>query len=342
MKMRMKNKKGQVLIIWLCAVVVVMLLIIMAVETGNLMYKKARIQNIADSGALEGGLWYARAMNIIALSNKVLAIAFGVGVVETVVGAPEAGIDTVHEVQNMQDMIAGTGSFSVVRPLPLFAEAMVLKNGALNGAVSIAVFNSQECDIGANLPSFNVKRRYADQALKDALDLKDDSDKFYYTSGSGEKVYVDKKYVTIDTRIKNRNGTAEQVMTKNDPVYGTKFLKREKSPDKGAVPLDIVESSAEHSVLVFSGLNDRGQLLKTFFLRDNNGGEIQPAMISAISYVEIGGGKLDIQELDGAGYAAKISRIKLPCLDAIPGLGDNAGGPVGNILNTIGGGVLLH
>ncbi len=218
---------------------------------------------------------------------------------------------------------------------------MVLKNGALNSSVSIPVFNTMECDYTVNLPSFNVKRRYADQELKKALNIKDDNaDKFYYTSGSGEKVYVDKQYVSIDTRIKNRGSVQEQIMTKNNPLYGTKFLKREKAPDKGAVPLDIVEASPVHSMLVLTSTKETGQMLKSGFLTSGNGGEIAPALLTAFSYVEISGGKLDILEVDGAAYCAEISRVKLPCLDSIPGL--EGAGVLQKVFGAIGGGIILH
>jgi hypothetical protein len=340
MNIRVKRRRGQTLIASICAAVVILLLMLASFEAGNIMYKKAHVQNVADSGALEGGLWYARAMNILALSNKVLAMAFAAGIAESAAGDPEAGLDTVHEVQKMQDMIAGIGDYGLLRPFPNFAAAMVIKNGALNNSMSIPVFNSMDCDPSANMPSFNVRRRYADQELKKALNIRDDdADKFYYTSGSGERVYVDKQYVTIDTRIKNRGDVSEQIMTKNNPLYGTKFLKREMAPDKGAVPLDIVEVSPEHSVLVFTSSKDTGQLLKTSFLKDDGGNEIKPALLTAFSYVAVSGGKLDILDIDGAAYSPKISRVKLPCLDSIAG-GGTAG--LQKMIGAIGNDLILH
>lgn len=309
-----KGKKGQVLVISIAIISIIFIFIIATVEIGNLMYEKTHIQNIADSGAMEGGLWYVRSMNMLALSNKVLAVTGVAAVIATLLGAPDSGKNAIELIQKAQDLIAGTGEIgkSGIKTMPLFCAAAVILNGNDNKAFSLPISNLADIKTEKGLPSFNVKRRYVDNMFEPGKE-----DKYYYRKKStNEKVYVDKENVQIDLRINNKN----KVMTKNDPIHGNKFLSKEKGNNDniGMMPLDIVESSSEHSLLVLSYKNSEQlkQVTGFKFLTNVKGEEIRPAFLMSYSFVRIEGGSLDILAMNGANYEPKLEHIKFPNIES--------------------------
>ncbi|MEI7542421.1 MAG: pilus assembly protein TadG-related protein [bacterium] len=318
-----KGKKGQVLVISIAVIFIIFIFIITSVEIGNLMYEKTHIQNIADSGALEGGLWYARGMNMLALSNKVLVVTGVAAVIATLLGDPNSGKNAIELVQKAQDLMAGTGEMDKtgIKTMPLFGAMAVILNGKDNKAYSIPISNLADIKTGKGLPSFNVRRRYVDNMFEQGKE-----DKYYYKKKStNEKIYVDKNNVQIDLRINNKS----KVMTKNDPIHGNKFLSKEKGKanNQGTIPLDIVESSNEHSVLVISYKNSEqlNQISGFKFLTNVKGDEIRPAFLMSYSFVRITGGTLDILAMDGANYEPKIEHIELPKIESTDDIIDSLG-----------------
>lgn len=69
--MKVKGKKGQVLVIVLGLVFVLYALSLFIIETGRFVTAKMHLQNTADSVAMESGIWYARSLNMASLINKV-------------------------------------------------------------------------------------------------------------------------------------------------------------------------------------------------------------------------------------------------------------------------------
>ena len=118
-------------------------------------------------------------------------------------------------------------------------------------------------------------------------------------------------------------------MTKNDPIHGNKFLSKEKGKanNQGTIPLDIVESSNEHSVLVISYKNSEqlNQISGFKFLTNVKGDEIRPAFLMSYSFVRITGGTLDILAMDGANYEPKIEHIELPKIESTDDIIDSLG-----------------
>lgn len=333
MRRLLKGQKGQVLVISIAVIFLIFIFVIVAIEAGNLMYEKTHMQNIADSGAMEGGMWYSRGMNILALSNKVLAITGVAAVVAALFGAPEGGRKAVELVQKAQDLMAGTGSMEKtgIKAMPYLCAGAVLLNGSDNGVFSVPLHNLADFDTGRWLPSFNVKRRYADKAGK----TDDDADKYYYNKrDTGEKVYVEKESVFTDTRIKNRH----QKRTMNHPVHGNRFLSVERGAvcKEGRVPLDIVESSEEHSILVVSIKDKVRQLTGTKLLRNDKDEEINPPVLFGYSFVRIYGGKLDILELDGANYEPFLEHTVMPSITDTEGLSEAAGSAAGSAETDLG------
>ena len=75
MKRNITGNKGQILVPAILAVVALFMAVILTVETGNVVFEKIKAQNAADSAAVEAGLWYARSLNIVSISNKILAVS---------------------------------------------------------------------------------------------------------------------------------------------------------------------------------------------------------------------------------------------------------------------------
>lgn len=321
MKKKLKNKKSQVLIISIFAFILLFIFAFMVVEVGNLIYLKIHMQNIADSAAMEGGTWYARSLNIVSLSNKVLFLVAAGGLVSIflTLGVTTSTVKNAIEiVQKIQDVFAGTGNFENVKIAPALNAAAVIINGKRNEeTLCVPIFNVEDFDLSAPLPSFNLKRR----TLSDFLDFNDNdaNDKYYYKKKStGEKVYVDEK----DTR-KNKIGWTIEKKTGKRLIKESSAVLSDDLKDKlGSIknvlkdfidiPFDIIEIG-EHTILIIALKKDIKQQLGTkFFVRKNSSDEIVPSILIATSMVKIEGGKMDFWELDGATYTPKLQHVVLP------------------------------
>lgn len=316
----LKSKKSQILIISIFAFVLIFMLAFMVVEVGNLIYWKIHIQNIADSAAMEGGTWYARALNIVSLSNKVLFLVASGGLILSVLTLGTTAGSTkeaIEVVQKVQDVFAGTGSFKDLRIMPALNAGAVFINGIRNeNTLCVPVFNVADFEIKDALPSFNLKRRM----LSDFLDFDDNeaNDKYYYRKKTtGEKVYVDEK----NTR-KNKIGwtiekkTGKRLIKEGKislPAELSKSLKPLKELVKNFdLPFDIVETG-EHTILVIALKKNIKPLLDSkFFKKKNSTEDIMPSMLIASSMVVIDGGKMDFWDLDGASYTPELRHIILP------------------------------
>ncbi|HPD18202.1 MAG: Tad domain-containing protein [Candidatus Goldbacteria bacterium] len=325
MKKNLKSRKSQVLIISIFAFVLLFVFSFMVIEVGNLIYLKIHMQNIADAAAMEGGTWYARALNIVSLSNKVLFLTAAGGLVISILSLGTLGggaKNAVDFIQKVQDVFAGTGTFENIRIVPALNAAAVIINGQKNeNTLCIPVFNVEDFELKDVLPSFNLKRR----KLSDFLDFNDNeaNDKYYYRKKStGEKVYVDEK----DTR-KNKVGWTIEKKTgkrliKESPVSLPSELNEPLGKLKGIfenldIPFDIVETG-EHTILLVAIKKDVKQILGTnFFVKKNSSEKIVPSMLIATSMVKINGGKMDFWELDGASYVPKLQHVILPEMKAM-------------------------
>jgi hypothetical protein len=339
----LKGKKGQVLVISIAALLVVFILTVVVVETGNLVYQKVHMQNIADSGSVEAGLWYARSLNVLSLSNKVLALAGVAGIVGSFLGAPEA-MEIPRVIQKMQDAVAGTGVFEKIKPMPLLAAAAVVRNGSENGVISIPLFNVADFQDSCCLPSFNVERRYlTDVPVK----------KKKYSIKGRELSEKDSKRLQYESKIRNRKEEWQKVMYKNDEKYGTTYVKAEEVASKADIPLDIKETDddqTEHTVLVFSFKKDAAQLLNSGFLADKDKNPVKPSFLLSTAMVRIGGGSLDIFDMAGANFSPKLDHVMLPAVkepeklnntlskagDIMKGTGLDASGSSGGLFGAIG------
>jgi hypothetical protein len=309
------KNKGQVLIIALAAMMVLFVITIVVIESGNLIYEKIHMQNIADSGAMEAGLWYARGLNILSLSNKILLCAGGIAGIITAVYPPAATkAKKIPEiVQKLQDAFAGTGDFAKwkVKPGPLVAAMLVVRNGWENGVIDLPIFNTEDFSENGFNPSFNVDRTYISDVENKNVTyyIKSKCDKQTYTfRGPARKVYYTnggKSWQLIKPECYTACG-----QTYCGPLFVSRKVERKVKSIK-LIPLTI-EETGEHSVLVVSIKTNVKQLLSSGFLKNKNGDEIKPAVFISTAMTTIDGGSMDIWDINGAGYTPKIRHIILP------------------------------
>lgn len=312
-KLPAKNK-GQVLIMALVAMFVFFILAVVVIETGNLIYQKVHMQNIADSGAMEGGLWYARSLNILSLSNKILLCSGVVAGVLTLLQIPEA--EKIPEViQKLQDVFAGTGDFEKwkIKPAPFMDMIMVLRNGYNNGVFSMPLFNVDDFSENGFNPAFNVYRTYmSDVGQVEKLyyfNSKCDGQNYYFKENEVE--YNDKLHTFRLKNCKVVPPCPECTYT----LYKKPIIKRKTKSDK-LVPLAI-EESGNHSVLVVSIKTNLKQVLNSGFLNDKDGNPIMPSSLISAAMTIIDGGEMSIWDINGAGYTPKLRHIILPKLQQI-------------------------
>ncbi len=299
MKRIITRDKGQILVPAILAVLALFMAVILTVETGNVIFEKIKTQNAADSAAVEAGLWYARSLNIVSISNKILAVSAVAATICEIAGLKGA-LKTVEAVQKVQDAFAGTGDFEKlpIKPAPLLLSAAVIRNGINNGSACIPVFNVNNED-NNYLPSFNLERRYASELL---VPDKDVPGKYSYKRKSdGKKIYVDKDDVRWDENLSHGKGGH---ITKKGYGGPSRILKEE----KGLIPLDVKEKSAEHTVLVIACREKSGLLLNNRFFKNGS----KKKYFVALSMAGAAGGTMDILDINGASYQASLVPVKIP------------------------------
>jgi len=333
MRKFVKKTRGQILVVAITAMFVLFIFGIGIIEIGNLFYEKTHMQNIADSGAMEAGTWYARALNITSLSNKLLVVAAGVALAMSSITGPlaiKAVGKAITHIQDLQDFFAGTGELGKAQVVPWLCWGSVLLNGKRNDALSLAAFNV-ETPGKIIPPTFNLKRR----TLSDLLDTNQLKTKFYYVEDdSGRKVNVPENEVKTNSACRIYQGGSGKFVIKEQGLTGDSMPDVVRGPiDKileiaGAVkdaPLikdmtqkvkfDIVEAGP-HTVLVVSYKNEIKQKLWTRFFLDEKGNEIKPFMISS-GLVRIDGGSMYFWDMDGASYSPHLDKIQLPNLSGL-------------------------
>ncbi len=368
MRKFLKKKQGQVLIVAITAMFMLVVFAFAVIEYGNLIFEKIHMQNIADSGAMEGGLWYARALNIISLSNKILIVVTGTALIATA-----ASLGTTwpfwQQVLNwyikIQDFFAGTGESENFRAMPMANAGAVVINGARNGGViSLPMFNIENFKDKKFVPSFNLKRR----TLADLLDPESLDDKYYYIEHATQKrIDVPKEEVKTNRAGKKYHSKDGKFVIKQEFICGEgegalpddfrkglENLKNLKNdfPVLGDVvdevtkrlPLDIVETNP-HTVLVVSFKTGIKQKLGSGFFKNISGGEIKPSVLISSAFVRIDGGSMCFLTMDGANYTPYLDHIVLPRLDfapdsgsisALDGMGDFLGRNAGSFNSNLG------
>lgn len=330
MRKLIRRKKAQVLVVAVTAMFVLFIIGIAIIEIGNLTYEKVHMQNIADSGAMEAGTWYARSLNMISLSNKMLVVTTGIALAATTISGGTTWLfwkDLLKGIETTQDFFAGTGEAGKAQVVPWLCWGSVILNGKRNDALSLAVFNVETFDKN-KLPSFNLKRR----TLSDVIDKEQLLTKYYYVEeATGRKVNVPKNEVK-----KNRagriyqDGTGKFVIKEQglgDDTMPEDISKMLEGISKAieavplledafkALPFDIVETGP-HTVLVGSFKDKIPQKTGTRFFLGDNKKPIEPFLMSC-ALVRMDGGSMYFWEMDGASYSPHLDKVQLPNLTSL-------------------------
>lgn len=313
-----RKKKGNVLVIAVAAVIALFLCAILVLETGNFMFHKAHLQNVADAGAMEGGIWYARGLNVASLSNVILA---GSAVVAVFFPQSAKFIDYVQKAQDF--LLAG---------MPWLVSGMVVKNGAMNGIISIPLFNVSD---GMNyLPSLNVERQYLEEMVTEAV-------KYYYVDGeTGRKNYVPEENVRYNSKAKRfqlRSGEKKYFVRREVKI------KSSENKDGGGLLKGFIVESGDHSILVIASKDGIKPVYGGELLKDQNGKKIEQAAVFGTSLVRISGGNVEVKldRLAGATFEAKIEHVEVP---KIPNkqLNDLVAKYKGKFLPDLAGKIIVH
>jgi hypothetical protein len=324
MRKLLKKKGGQVLAISIIAMFVLFIFGLAIVETGNLIYEKIHMQNIADSSAMEAGTWYARSLNMVSLSNKMLVVTTGVALAATLYTAGTTWPfwnDILKVMVTAQDIFAGTGDAGKAQLMPWLCWGSVLLNGKRNDSLSLAVFNVETFKEN-KLPTFNLKRR----TLSDMLDEEQLQTKYYYvTETSGKKVNVPKGEVKKNIAGRLYQNETGKFVIKEQGVAGDAVpedIRKIMKTITGAVkeldeisgldkmPFDVVETGP-HTVLVVSFKDKVKQKLGTNFFIGDDGKKIEP-FLAASALVRVDGGSLYFWEMDGASYSPHLDKVQMP------------------------------
>ncbi len=318
MRKIVNNKKGQAVIAAAVAFIVVFILALVIIEAGSVISQKIHAQNIADSAAMEGGIWYARSLNIISASNKVLAAAFAVKIAYGIRGAIMCGFPNPASagcavlamkkekftdiVIDAQDMFAGTGGkgekneVDGIDAFPFLIAAMVALNGKNNDAAVCPVFNTEKEE---NLmkkimsPDFNVKRKYLSDCIGEIaakLTGKSETETDKHAGGEETKNKIEEEGGFTAVLKKMLGAVAEEL---NMPLF--------------------IEETGGHTVLACCYKESREQISGGKFFKNSEGGEIKPFLFST-SMARVSGGSMKFWDIGGASYSARLDNVEFPAL----------------------------
>ena len=301
------NSAGQVsaalLIIFLMAVVSAGVIM----KTGKFFFRKAHLQNVADAAALDGGLWYARCLNILSLSNKLQAAAAAATAVSLLTGNPALlRLNTV--IADIQDFIIGDGKYGRISryAAPALICGMAVKNALKNDCVCLPFMNVKGQKSFLSAASVNVKRYCIEKISNRKVEY------YFINHDYGRKMSVEKTRVHFNKRAKRWQIS----YGRNKGYFVTREVSYEKNSGKCKGRM-LLEDAGEHT------------LLTAVFYKSGKNKE----NLSALSMVAISGGSMDILDLDAAGYEPNFERVILPT-GGIPG--------IGGVIQKIGGKLIVH
>ncbi len=336
-----ENSRGQILVMAIFVFVIIFIFAFLVIETGNLIYKKIHIQNACDSAALEGGIWYARILNIVAITNKILAGTYVATFLSF--GILKNSIDMVQIIQDW-----------IINLSPYFICGAVLLNGHQNKLLSIPLFNKEAGENSINnslsdfsfskitslfpdiinninienevfnkikefanlnmdgdysiIPNLNLKRQTAASILTTEV-------RYYYKENNVKK-YVDANNVSYNHKAK-RWQIINPIQTKNGPrryfvtrevVNKYNFNADENNPLKA-----FIEEKGPHYIWVGSVKTGNEFLIVKNLFKDEKKKKIESnKFFITMSKVVVDGGSMDVHDLNGANYSPKFERAGLP------------------------------
>jgi hypothetical protein len=158
----LKGQSGQILPLALAAFVAGALLFFFVVRAGGLLVQRERARMRTDVTAYSIGVDYARALNVLAATEKMVSV----GHLATLI--PGIGVSaraTVEFLQKVQKVFVDFG--------PWMNEASAAYLGLQNGLVAAPLWNTRDLirdfDAGNFLPAFNIEMRSLSALISDEL-----------------------------------------------------------------------------------------------------------------------------------------------------------------------------
>ncbi len=298
------SQRGQALPMALGACLMVLALCLFSIKAGRLVLDRVRNRHRADITAFSAGVDYARAMNLLAYSEKALGVSYASTVI-----LPMAGGRAVKMVRGLQD--------SVLKAGPWMVEASMAHLGWENGLMVVPVWNGSGLKPGFNVVTKGPVEYIAEgiETLKEAAaklglefatakaaEIADEAITQAARSGRGREVLEELGYVRPEYSRQPRGGGPRvevpedqievevhvgkdgrrEVRYKDKKTH--KYMKRTDKADS-SLPLDV-DDLGGHSILILAAS-----------LKQEPGKRMWSA-----SKIQVAGGNLDIFGSDSAEY----------------------------------------
>lgn len=314
-----KSPRGQILPMSLGIFLLLAVLVFLLVNVGRLVLERERVHHRTDVVTFSGGVDYARGLNLLSLSNKILGGGALVAVAS--LGSTSSSLSAI---QKGQDILAGTGNFELnisgtkinAGILPVYTIVALEYLGTKNKLLALPLWNQEKLsEYEKIIPNFNVARRMLGSSVMNIVSkgsesfsatikkqapsiakwLYPEEDQTYshkvgntgtrktYSSEETEKInYVDQRGQT-QSRYRKTQTTHDkkQPFLKKDKAKGKKF--------KMDIPLDLKETGPHRlTVWAFSSSENRhtGRMIRDL-----------PSMIG-VAKCEIAGGNLSMLKFE--------------------------------------------
>lgn len=318
---RRRRQRGASLVIVLAGLLAAAVSFTLMARLGRLCLERERADAAADCVAMAVATDYARALNVLSVTNKIWAVA---EIAELLKKIPYIGwlfqvVPKPDNVQKIQDYLAGTGKspgWGEARlSLALLAEVGCFALARENNLKAVPLWNGDDKASPSPIPCLNLRRRYGQdlaegvkQRLKDLATGKNKEDgqqftdpdwrqglssakgdRYTYTRRDGQNVEVDPDKVRMETYTR-KNGKRRTVYRYQSSDGKSRFVKKEAS-GKGKA-LDLVETGPHRVTLL--GFRDLGGAAQ--------GGFAGVGKLVVASRAETGGGSMEVMEFNGASY----------------------------------------
>jgi hypothetical protein len=223
LRTRVDGQNGQILAAGLVGLLLILTCLLFLFHWGMAVVQRERTRARTDAVAYGAAVDYARVMNVLSLSNKLLAASEGGGFLKLFPATLFLGwlIPSPTEVRKAQDLICGDGSGPGLGAA--WIEASALSLAQQNGLWGVVLWNQDSGQKPGLKPSLNVYRAGMAVMTSSALLLKpgntsgnaDPGAVYSYRDDKGRVILVNPADVKIETYVR-RDGhrqTAFRVIT---------------------------------------------------------------------------------------------------------------------------------
>lgn len=303
--MTIGRQDGQILPLSLICLSCLALFLAMMINVGRLVLQKEDTRVRTDAVAYSAGVDYARALNLLSVSNKLLAGSALLKTAATLVpgiGGLAAVAPGPSDIQTAQDIVAGLTAFPGA---PILVELDAIQIGRQNGLTILLSWNESEDSKPTLLPGFNLRRRYLSELVtgmadwaKGVLEGAPGNETYTYRDkATGKTVVVGGTQVNQET-YGRKSGRRQKVYRAVNSSGRSVFVKR--TPGSKDVPWDIAETGP-HNLTVHS-LSDPVEGSAGFL---GTSMKALPSLIS-VAKVEVGGGGMEMFDPGAASFGVYL------------------------------------